>query len=202
MLHHAAVPVAVYEALERVAPCLTDQGFSLAGGTSLALRYGHRISVYLDFFTTDEFVVDDLIMRLGAYASEVTDRAKGTLRLLVGGVKIDCLRHAYPLIHPPELFGNLRMWSVIDVAAMKLNAITNRGSKKDFHDLHVLLQHHTLTDLLDAYAAKYPVGNRFMVIRSLVWFDDAEHEPDPIPLASASWPEVKAAIREAVACLQ
>jgi hypothetical protein len=188
--------------LERVAPRLAELGFSLAGGTSLALRFGHRISVDLDFFTTEEFVVDDLIMKLGASASEVIDRAKGTLRLLVGGVKIDCLRHAYPLINPPDVIENLRMWSVADVAAMKLNAITNRGSKKDFHDLHTLLEHHSLPDLLDAYCSKYSVGNRFMVIRSLVWFEDADEEPDPISLADAGWAEVKAAIGEAVACLR
>jgi predicted nucleotidyltransferase component of viral defense system len=201
MLHHAAIPITVLEVLEQVAPCLADQGFSLAGGTSLALRFGHRISVDLDFFTTGEFVADDIITKLGISASEVMDRSKGTLRLLVDGVKIDCLRHAYPLLNPPDVIENLRMWSVADVAAMKLNAITNRGSKKDFHDLHTLLEHHTLPEMLDAYCSKYSITNRFMVIRSLAWFEDADEEPDPISLVNATWPDVKASISEAVACL-
>ncbi|MCU0751699.1 MAG: nucleotidyl transferase AbiEii/AbiGii toxin family protein [Akkermansiaceae bacterium] len=202
MLHLSAVPVAVLEVLDRVAPCLAAQGFSLAGGTSLALRFGHRISADLDFFTTDEFGANDLIAKLGASAAEVIDKSSGTLRLLVGGVKIDCLRHAYPLINPPDIIGSLRMWSVADVAAMKLNAITNRGCKKDFHDLHALLKHHSLPDLLDVYCQKYSVENRFMVIRSLVWFEDADDEPDPISQVEVAWPDVKAAISESVACLR
>ncbi len=94
------------------------------------------------------------------------------------------------------------MWSVADVAAMKLNAITNRGCKKDFHDLHALLKHHSLPDLLDVYCQKYSVENRFMVIRSLVWFEDADDEPDPISQVEVAWPDVKAAISESVACLR
>jgi hypothetical protein len=90
---------------------------------------------------------------------------------------------------------------VLDVAAMKLNAITNRGSKKDFYDLQMLLQHYQLRALLDAYCAKYAVANRFMVIRSLAWFEDAEHEPDPVSLTRATWQTVKSRISKAVAGL-
>ena len=93
------------------------------------------------------------------------------------------------------------MMSLSDVAAMKLNAITNRGSKKDFFDLAMLLESHTLQELLDLYCRKYSVSNPFMAIRSLAWFDDAEAEPDPESLTSLSWPAVKATISAAVASL-
>jgi hypothetical protein len=84
---------------------------------------------------------------------------------------------------------------------MKLNAITNRGSKKDFFDLEMLLENQALPELLDLYCRKYSVRNRFMVIRSIAWFDDAENEPDPESLANLSWPAIKARISAAVASL-
>lgn len=199
MLHPAAVPIAVREVLQTLAPGLVDTGFSLAGGTSLALRFGHRISVDLDFFTIGEFEPESLIRRLEMLPGQVMDRADGTLQLLVQGVKIDFLRHAYPLLEAPEVLDGIKILSIADVAAMKLHAITNRGSKKDFYDLQMLLPHYPLPALLDAYCAKYAVVNRFMVIRSLAWFDDAEHEPDPVSLAQVTWPAVKAEISKAVA---
>lgn len=201
MRHSTAVPVAVRKVLSTVAPTLVGTGFALAGGTSLALRFGHRMSVDLDFFTLGEFAPESLERRLRMVPEQVMDRSEGTLRLLVQGVKIDFLRHAYPLLEAPEVLDDIAMWSVMDVAAMKLNAITNRGSKKDFFDLQMLLRHYSLPTLLDAYCAKYAVVNRFMVIRSLAWFDDAESEPDPVSLTRATWQSVKSRISKAVAGL-
>jgi len=81
---------------------------------------------------------------------------------------------------------------------MKLNAITNRGSKKDFFDLAALLGRFPLSGMLDDYCQKYGVTHRFMVIRSLVWFDDAEDDPNPVSLDGTSWESVKAIVSRAV----
>jgi predicted nucleotidyltransferase component of viral defense system len=72
-----------------------------------------------------------------------------------------------------ETVDSIRMVSIKDAAAMKINAICNRGSKKDFFDLQVLLKTFSLEEMLNFYQKKYAVGHRFMAIRSLVWFDDA-----------------------------
>jgi len=201
MLQYHAVPVAVRQVMETLIPPLMATGFSLAGGTSLALRFGHRVSVDLDFFTMEEFDAESLVRQLDVNPENVMDRAAGTLQLLLQGVKIDFLRHAYPLLEKPVMLDGIRMLSLPDVAAMKLNAITNRGSKKDFFDLEMLLENQALPELLDLYCRKYSVRNRFMVIRSIAWFDDAENEPDPESLANLSWPAIKARISAAVASL-
>lgn len=164
MLHDSAVSITLLKVLRERAVRLSDAGFSLAGGTSLALRFGHRVSVDLDFFTTEPFEPVTLAAQLGAQPGEIIDRTTGSLQMLIQGIKIDCLRHAYPLLDSPVTIDGIRMWSVADVAAMKLNAITNRGSKKDFFDLSILLDHHTLPEMLDLYCAKYAISNRFMVI--------------------------------------
>ena len=70
-----------------------------------------------------------------------------------------------------------------------------------YHALTILLESLTLPELQDAYCGKYSISNRFMVIRSLAWFDDAEVEPDPQSLTSLSWPAVKATNSAAVASL-
>lgn len=201
MLHYHAVPVTVLEVLRTLGPPLLATGFSLAGGTSLALRCGHRLSMDLDFFTTGTFDAEALLLQLELPRESVVDRAAGTLQLLWQSVKIDFLRHAYPLLEEPVILDGIRMLSLSDVAAMKLNAITNRGSKKDFFDLTMLLESRTLPDMLDAYCRKYSASNKFMVIRSLAWFDDAEDEPDPESLTDHSWPSIKEAISAAVASL-
>jgi len=201
MLQYHAVSVAVRKVLETLAPPLMATGFSLAGGTSLALRFGHRVSVDLDFFTTEEFDAEALLRQLNVSLEHVMDQAPGTLQLLLQGVKIDFLRHSYPLLAEPVMVDSIRMLSLPDVAAMKLNAITNRGSKKDFFDLQMLLRDHALPGLLDSYCRKYSVSNRFMVIRSIAWFDDAENEPDPESLEGLAWPAIKAEISAAVASL-
>ena len=88
-----------------------------------------------------------------------------------------------------------------DVAAMKINAICNRGSKKDFYDVQMLLQTFSLEEMLDFYQKKYAIGNRFMAIRSLVWFEDADAEPAPESLDGSNWDAVKHELLKQVATL-
>jgi hypothetical protein len=75
---------------------------------------------------------------------------------------------------------------------MKLSACAQRGSKKDFFDIYVLLQHHTLDYLLACFSEKYPKTSTSHILRSLVYFDDVELELDPISLRECSWSDLKA----------
>jgi predicted nucleotidyltransferase component of viral defense system len=167
--------------------------FLLGGGTSLALRFGHRSSEDLDFFTRETFDTEGLRNRFAeAYpGSQVLNRTAGSLCLVVEGVKIDFLHHPFPLLDKVDYQGQSRFLSIPDIAAMKINAVTNRGSKKDFLDLYLL---HTIgisiTDSLQFFSNKYN-GNRLLALRSLLWFEDAETEPDPILLNGWSWESVK-----------
>jgi predicted nucleotidyltransferase component of viral defense system len=95
------------------------------------------------------------------------------------------------LLESPDEFGEVRLLSVPDVSAMKLNAIANRGSKKDFFDLCRLLEQHPLGEMLDFFERKYANTDRFIVLRSLSWFEDADVEPDPISFEGLSWEQVK-----------
>lgn len=198
MLHESAVSPALLKLLRRFQPFVEDHGFALAGGTSLALRLGHRISTDLDWFTVQAFEPEALATDLGIGPDSIIGVAAGTLRLRADDIKVEFLRHAYPRLKEDDRMEGLSLWSLQDVAAMKLNAIANRGSKKDFFDLAALLSSTPLPDLLGHYRAKYRPASMLMLIRSLVWFEDADSEPDPISLSDCSWESVKECIRLSV----
>lgn len=90
--------------------------------------------------------------------------------------------------------GDFKLAEKKDIAAMKIAAITGRGSKKDFIDIYFLLKEMTLTEILDLYQKKYSDGSLFMALKSLVYFEDAENEEMPIMLLPVTWNEVKSRI--------
>ena len=181
--------------------------FALTGGTALALHFGHRISVDLDLFTQDRFDSNMLFESLRdseMFRDSVTSCSQSinSLSLFIKrkdkAVKVDFIRHHYPLLFPVQYIDDIRFFSVQDIAAMKLNAVANRGAKKDFFDVHRLLQQFSLTELLAFFENKYNQINSFTVLKSLLYFDDAEFEPDPISLINTSWDEVKSALHSLV----
>ena len=170
--------------------------FALAGGTSLALQLGHRISVDLDFFTLKEFSAEMLVNQIKqVYKVFDVSINKNALTLNVeynrNIIKIDCIRHNYNLIEDIKTIDKIRVFSVSDIAAMKLNAIINRGAKKDFYDIFELLQHYSLKALINFFTIKYPEVNIVTLIKSLEYFEDAELDPSPISLKNISWEEIK-----------
>lgn len=201
MLRLDAVPKPVADLLHRLKDHPALAGFALGGGTSLALRRGHRHSVDLDFFTGDEFSAEDLFEALALETATIVSLSRNSLTLDAGGVKMDLLRHAYERLAPVEVIDGVTLVSLPDLAAMKLNAVANRGSKKDFHDLVELLGEFPLPEMLGFFATKYPATDPFAVIRSLAWFEDAEADPDPVSLNGRSWSQVKALVRESVSRL-
>lgn len=199
MLHFESVPDSVGELLRSIAPAPSLDSFALGGGTSLALRFGHRISVDLDFFTLDDFYPETLLLDTGFPGKPmVLGRSTGSLALDCGGIKVEFLRHRYPLLEPVEQVGEIRLLSLADVTAMKLNAIANRGSKKDFFDLVRILDETGLEEALNLFEQKYSNTDRFVAIRSLAWFDDAEGEPEPVSPQGPTWAEVKRCVTAAL----
>lgn len=168
-------------------------GFALAGGTSLALRFGHRTSVDIDLFATEPFDSMALQARMARDfpGSAILNRTEGSLCVEANGIKIDLLFHPYPTLGDAERDGNVRIMSLADVSAMKVNAVTNRGSKKDFIDLYALHEQGiSLAQSVQNYRLKYN-GNVFLAVRSLLWTQDADEEPDPVFLNDWTWPAIR-----------
>ncbi len=167
--------------------------FVLVGGTALALQLGNRESIDLDLFSTADFSSNEVLSSLlNDYQIVVNSQLTQTLISTINHVKVDFIKFHYPFIRPFVVIENIRMASVEDIAAMKLDAITGRGSKKDFYDLYFLLQQFSIDDLFSFYIEKYPHQTTFHVIRSLTYFEDAEIQPNPIVFdKTITWEVVK-----------
>jgi len=167
--------------------------FVLVGGTALALQMGNRESIDLDLFSNADFSSNEVLSSLlNDYKIVVNNQLKQTLISTINQVKVDFIKFHYPFIRPFVVIENIRIASIEDIAAMKLDAITGRGSKKDFYDLFFLLQHYSIDDLFSFYSEKYPHQTTFHVIRSLSYFDDAEIQPNPIVFdKTITWEVVK-----------
>jgi hypothetical protein len=175
--------------------------FALGGGTAIALHIGHRISIDLDLFTTATFKGNGLLARLKCRdRCEVIDaESANTLLLMIDGIKVDMIRFDYPRNAELVVEGGIRMFDLPDLVPMKLGAICGRGARKDFYDIACLLERFSLRQMLDWYQAKYPRYELFPVLKSLVYFEDAEDQPEPHMLWPLEWGEVKERIAGAVA---
>ncbi len=166
-------------------------GWTLAGGTGLALYYGHRLSVDLDFFRADPVDLDVLLGRLRVFGEcEILQQYEHTLTVIIRGVKLSFFVVADSFVDVPIAYRCFELASVFDIGLMKLAAIAGRGSRKDFIDLFFIFQDNfRLAVLMDALERKYrdKKMDKYHVLRSLTWFEDAEKEPLPRMLLPFDW---------------
>lgn len=115
-------------------------------------------------------------------------------------VRLSFLFYDYKLLFPLIKFGKVNLADERDIAAMKIDAISSRGGKKDFIDLFFLLKKYSLTELLDFFEKKFQgiKYNQLHILKSLVYFEDAESEPMPTMLKKINWQQVKKQISREV----
>lgn len=169
----------------------------LAGGAAAGLRFGHRRTEDLDWFSPHE-LGDPLgvAARLKAHGVpfEITSMARGTLYGRVMGVTISILEYPYPVLEQPEEGpgGGFRVAKLDDLAAMKLAAVVSRGARKDFLDIWALgTRHKPLRELIETYRSRYGIRDLVHLFRALVYFDDAEREPMPMMLWDVEWKQIR-----------
>ncbi len=172
----------------------------LVGGTSLALQYGHRRSVDLDFFghTTED--VDELTGMMRNCAKNVVrgSCSKSIKAFSLNNVKVDIVNYDYEWIDEPVVSDGLRLASPKDIAAMKVNAVIGRGTKKDFVDMYFLLRHYTFDEIMQFYMQKYPDGSEYRALLSMTYFADADPQPMPLMFEQVGWVTIKDEIKHQV----
>lgn len=199
MLHRETVSPSTLDLLISLCEHPSLQAFALTGGTALALRFGHRTSIDLDFFAESKFDSDSLAKTLAASHAFVPKNINANgLSGDIAGVKVDFVTYRYPLLQPFEVIDGIRFFSLRDNIAMKLSAVTNRGAKKDFFDVHHLIGRLGLAELISIYHEKYPTHDVAILLRSLLYFDDADSDFDPDSLDGTSWEEVQSSVTKAV----
>jgi hypothetical protein len=150
--------------------------FNLVGGTALSLQIGHRKSIDIDLFSVTSFNSQAIAEYLTSkYAVKDVRHLTNAVFCLVNNIKVDIISHQYPLVNDINTFDGIRMISLEDIGAMKLNAIYSDGTRlKDYVDIYYLLEKFTLDQLLEAFQKKYPDINVEMAKRALTYYDDID----------------------------
>lgn len=198
-LHFEKLPTKTVKAFDLLSKeiWLGNSKWYLAGGTALTLQVGHRKSVDLDFFNQDtDFDNVELLGHFEGGEDWKTDvNKKNTIYGELLGAKVSFI--AYPFFIPAEqplLYGSIKILKPQDIAVMKIIAISQRGRKRDFFDLYWLIHHgEELNVVIPKLKLQYPTvaHDYHHILKSLVYFVDAEHDPSPDISFKASWKEVK-----------
>lgn len=176
---------------------LKNSEWYLAGGTALSLQTGNRRSVDLDFFSQAKHIENGDILKLLSDEGDVSvvmDR-KDTLYIELFGAKASFI--AYPFFVPkqtPHWYGCVRVLDKTDIAVMKIIAVSQRGRKRDFFDLYWCANNiEPLDATIKRLKVQYPsvAHDYHHILKALVYFQDAESDPDPDIHFKVSWRTVK-----------
>lgn len=188
MLYKETVETGTLELLKELQSEPLLAGFNLVGGTSLALRLGHRKSIDLDLFISSSFdqnKVRELLQK--KYGMRISFDRDQTIKGFIGDVMVDCIRYDYPLLYEPDIIEGIRIESLPDVISMKLAAISQDGTRlKDFIDIAFLSSCYSFEDMLGFYEKKYPTSNKIMPAKGLTYFEDIDFE-EPIVLMDGNF---------------
>ncbi len=200
MLQTRTVEPRTLELLKQLMLLPLSGPFFLVGGTALALQLGHRMSIDLDLFTMQPFNSTTLLETLSTkFEISIELEEPNMLITNIEGIKVDFVKMGYPILFPTLLVEGVQMLDLRDIAPMKLKAIAQRGSKKDFFDIYFLLDIMPLETMISLFRQKFKMHEVFHILKSLSYFEDAEQSANPVVFdKSVTWKEVKASINESV----
>jgi len=189
---------------------LKEEGFYLAGGTGLALQIGHRRSLDFDFYKKDTFSPGDLqnifVGKFGIDRVKIANITKNFLRLEINNIEISFFFYPYNLVEDLIEIDASYIASIKDIGAMKLIAIVQRGTKRDFVDIYFLIKQFGLKTLLEAVQIKYPSYNIYIGLQALLYFTDAEKTDEYKnrfdPITKLDWLKIKKLITKEVFKIQ
>jgi len=210
-LYWQTVKPLLKETLTILAPQELFRPFRLVGGTSLSLQLGHRMSDDIDLFTdapyeTIDFgAIDSLLRNTFGFVSDLPPGPIGMgVSYVVGKsqkdlVKLD-LYYTDTFIQPVLEIGRYRLATIGEIIAMKIDVVQRIARKKDFWDLHELLNSHSLSQMIALHEQRYPYGHEEAVIRqNFIEFTRADEEFNPVCLKGKHWELIKLDIVQALA---
>ena len=204
IIHYTTVTPLLKEVLDILMKEETFAPFRLVGGTNLSLRLGHRMSDDIDLFTDAEYGSLDFRIFENFLANRFSYYEKIDKTSIVGFgrgyyignsadecVKLD-LMYTDKFLKDAEINNGIRMASVDDIVAMKINAISGGGRKKDFWDIHKLLESYDLKQMLELHKRRHEWEHEDeQVLNSLINFEEANEMEDPICLEYKDWDNIK-----------
>lgn len=210
MLHYKTVNDLLKEGLLQLMAAKEFETFRLVGGTSLSLQIGHRESIDIDLFSDVDYGKIDfeaIEMYLASnfkYLDHLSNSIPGMGKsYLVGEDKDNTLKldifYTDKFIQPYCLEDTIRMATIEEIIAMKLDVVQRGGRKKDFWDLHELFEKYSLTQMLDLHEQRYPYSHdRDLIIQNFTDFSLADDEFNPICFKDKYWEFIKEDIEEII----
>lgn len=195
MLHFKTIDSRTLELLNQLMVIPEFSELNLVGGTSLALQIGHRKSIDLDLFghlDIDDYNLTEILNQFKSVT--LLNKTANIKTFLIDDIKVDFVNYPYHWLKACIKHHKIRLATKTDIAAMKLAAVTGRGTKKDFIDIYSLFEYFSLETMFQFYNKKFPDGSDFMVLKSLTYFEDAEEEQLPFMIHEIDWNEVKSKI--------
>ncbi len=199
MLQTQTVSTELLELLKELMIIEEFGALRLVGGTSLALQLGHRNSIDIDLFGNldlDDYKIVEILKQFKQV--EIIASSKSIKIFMINNIKVDLVNYPYMWIDNQLERDGIRLAGLKDIAAMKISAITQRGSKKDFIDLYFLLKSFSFNQIMEFYMLKITDGNEWLALRSLTYFDDADEQPMPKMYKDAKWEDIKSLIAKEI----
>jgi hypothetical protein len=201
MLHKETVKPGTLDLILRLMEDDYFSSFYLVGGTALSLKIGHRESIDIDLFNSGDFDFQTLSEHLQiAYSADIKNQKSNYISGNISKVDFDLISHKFKAIKPIETIEGVRMMSLEDISAMKINAIVNSGERiKDYIDIFYLLKDMSLDHIFGYYCEKYPNVDADMARSSLLYHKDIDFSV-PVKLydKDLKWKSVANGITKAV----
>ena len=202
-LYYSTVTPLLLNVLKTLMVAKEFNAFRLVGGTALSLHKGHRESVDIDLFTDTKYgsidfqTIDDLLRKTYLYVDTNSYNTVGFGRsYYVGKSKNNCIKldifYTDEFMDKIQLVDGIRLASVEEVIAMKLDVISRGGRKKDFWDIHELMNDHSLEQMISLHKKRYPhTHNKALIKNNFTQFADSDEDFDPVCLKGKHWEIIK-----------
>lgn len=210
MLYYNTINDLLKNSLEILMASKVFKNFRLVGGTALSLQLGHRISVDIDLFSDapygsiDFAIIENLLTSEFAYTDGFSEGNPAMGKSYFIGtdknnsVKLD-VYYTDTFIQTEKIADNIRLASIEEIIAMKIDVVQRGGRKKDFWDLHELLGDCDIETMLKLHEKRYPYNHdKELILKNFTDFSIANEEFDPICLKGKYWEFIKEDIEEAV----
>lgn len=214
MLHYETVSPQLTSYLNTLMSAKEFECFRLVGGTALSLQLGHRVSVDIDMFTdatygsVDFKTLEEYLKCTFGYVDHFSlDNPAIGMSFSVGNdeesaVKVD-LYYTDTYIRPALVVDNIRLATLEEIAAMKIDVVQRGGRKKDFWDIHELLSKLSINEMLELHEQRYEYGHdRNLILNKLMDFNIADEDLEPKCLRGKYWEFIREDIEEAARAVE
>jgi hypothetical protein len=203
MLHYNTITQLLHSILADLMATDVFKDFRLVGGTALSLHRGHRMSVDIDLFTDAEYgsvdfeAIDTFLRSNYSYVDTNNYDVIGMGKCyFIGDNQLNCIKldlfYTDKFIDKTILIDGLRLASIEEIIAMKMDVILRTGRKKDFWDIHELKDNYSISEMIALHEKRYPYTHDKEVLKQkFIDFEDADGDFEPDCLRGKYWEFIK-----------